>query len=88
MNSDSGFDGSFSFKKTYPDAPNPGLHLSDLGSVGLPLSLSDAEAVKSRCAQAPFGKGERTVVDKTVRDTWEMDASKVCTASLLCLERL
>ncbi|KAF7332515.1 hypothetical protein MKEN_00133700 [Mycena kentingensis (nom. inval.)] len=26
---------------------------------------------------APFGKGERTIVDKDVRDTWEMDASKV-----------
>ncbi len=47
------------------------------------ILYSDAEAVKSRCAQAPFGKGERTVVDKTVRDTWEIDASKVRTASVL-----
>lgn len=71
------FKGTFSFHKTYTDAPNPGLCLSDLGIVGLPLSIRDAEAVKSRCTQAPFGKGERTLIDKTVRDTWQMDASEV-----------
>lgn len=27
--------------------------------------------------RAPFGKGERTVVDVEVRDTWELDPSHV-----------
>lgn len=39
--------------------------------------MRDAEAIKSRANQAPFGMGERTVVDKSVRDTWELDASQV-----------
>lgn len=68
---------AFSFSRSYPDAPNPGLKLADLGLVGLPLSARDADAIKSCGEQAPFGKGERTVVDKSVRDTWEMDAKKV-----------
>lgn len=68
---------AFSFRQTYPDAPNPVLSLADLGTVGLPLSTREADAVKSRAVQAPFGMGERTLVDKTVRDTWEMDSAKV-----------
>jgi hypothetical protein len=55
----------------------PILALGDLGTFGLPLSPRDAELIKTRCTQAPFGKGERTVVDREVRDTWEMDTSEV-----------
>ncbi|KAJ7129787.1 hypothetical protein C8R44DRAFT_777696 [Mycena epipterygia] len=71
------FQGSFYFHKTYTDFPNPILRLGSLGHVGLPLSSREAKHVISHCIQAPFGKGERTLVDKSVRDTWEMDASQV-----------
>ncbi|KZV92506.1 hypothetical protein EXIGLDRAFT_614267 [Exidia glandulosa HHB12029] len=69
--------GTFYFSRTYEDAPNPVLRLADLGTVGLPLSSREAAAVIERCTQAPFGKGERTVVDKDVRDTWELDGKQV-----------
>ncbi|KZV95593.1 hypothetical protein EXIGLDRAFT_644081 [Exidia glandulosa HHB12029] len=71
------FEGNIAFSHTYHDAPNPTLRLDNLGLVGLPLSTREARAVIDACVQAPFGKGERTVVDKEVRDTWEMDAAKV-----------
>ncbi|KAL1723986.1 hypothetical protein EV715DRAFT_286048 [Schizophyllum commune] len=73
------FTGEIASHKTYLDAPIPGLNLlaNDIGPVGLPLNEREARVVKSGCKQAPFGKGERTVVDKSVRDTWEMDASLV-----------
>ncbi|EJD55223.1 hypothetical protein AURDEDRAFT_35671, partial [Auricularia subglabra TFB-10046 SS5] len=69
--------GSFYFSRTYEDAPNPILRLAELDTVGLPLSKRDASAIIDKCEQAPFGKGERTVVDKEVRDTWQMDATEV-----------
>ncbi|GJE87366.1 hypothetical protein PsYK624_034490 [Phanerochaete sordida] len=71
------FQAAFSFHRPYPEAPNPALTLSDLGVVGLPLSTRDADAIKSRSVQAPFGMGERTMVDTAVRDTWEIDAKQV-----------
>ncbi|EJD55214.1 hypothetical protein AURDEDRAFT_118417 [Auricularia subglabra TFB-10046 SS5] len=71
------FHGSFYFSRTYDDAPNPILRLRDLGTVGLPLSVREAAAIIEKSEQAPFGKGERTLVDKEVRDTWQMDADKV-----------
>lgn len=89
MNGNVDFKGAASYHRTYNrEAPNPGLKLADLGAVGLPLSTREADAVRSRCRQAPFGKGERTLVDKTVRDTWELDAKEVnrqLRIVLLCL---
>ncbi|KAJ7068789.1 hypothetical protein C8F01DRAFT_1247277 [Mycena amicta] len=75
--SDLNFKGEFAFGRAFPDAPNPCLDLDDVGLVGLPLSPAMARSVIAQCIQAPFGKGERTIVDKEVRDTWEMDATKV-----------
>ena len=74
------FTGEIASHKTYLDAPIPGLNLlaNGIGPIGLPLNEREAQVVKSGCKPAPFGKGERTVVDKSVRDTWEMDASLVC----------
>lgn len=57
------------------------MELTDVGTVSLPLEEAGAERVKSKCTQAPFGKGERTVVDRDVRDTWEMDANAVSRTS-------
>ena len=59
------------------NSPNPCLSISGLGLVGLPLSERDAKAIISCAALAPFGRGERTVVDKDVRDTWEIEPSKL-----------
>ncbi|KAG8962450.1 hypothetical protein FRC05_005342 [Tulasnella sp. 425] len=71
------FEGTFYFNKTYTDAPNPVLRLNTLGRIGLPLSQREAKHVAANSGQAPFGMGERTLVDTNVRDTWEMDAAEV-----------
>ena len=55
----------------------PGLEVEGVGSVGLPLTGVHAEAIKACCEPAPYGKGEETRLDRTVRDTWQLDASKV-----------
>ncbi|KAJ3484093.1 hypothetical protein NLI96_g5882 [Meripilus lineatus] len=71
------FIGAFSFSKTFTDAPNPSLDIQGLGTIGVPLSNHDAEAIKSMAEQAPFGMGAKSVIDKTVRDTWEIDAKLI-----------
>ncbi|KAL1750071.1 hypothetical protein FB107DRAFT_279987 [Schizophyllum commune] len=62
------FTGEIASHKTYLDAPIPGLNLlaNDIGPIGLPLNEREAQVVKAGCKQAPFGKGERTVVDKSI----------------------
>lgn len=76
-------DHNFSFKGNFYHASilnyalNPCLCISGLGLVGLPLSERDAKAIISCSTLAPFGHGERTVIDKDVRDTWEIEPSRI-----------
>ncbi|KAG8949005.1 hypothetical protein FRC00_008348, partial [Tulasnella sp. 408] len=77
LKSDLKFEGSFYFNKTYTDAPNPVLRLNTMGRIGLPLNQREAIHIAANSKQAPFGMGERTLVDTNVRDTWEMDATDV-----------
>lgn len=50
----------------------PGLEVEGLGPVGLPLSDLQAKALRKVCEQAPYGKGERTLVDTSVRKVWRL----------------
>ncbi|MCX7418042.1 MAG: 2OG-Fe(II) oxygenase [Planctomycetia bacterium] len=50
----------------------PGLEVSGLGPIGLPLTASQAQELKTFCAQAPYGKGEETLVDVSVRRVWHL----------------
>lgn len=52
--------------------PDPGLDIEGVGPVGLLLSPEIAPILIKVCSQAPFGKGSSTLVDRQVRDTWEV----------------
>ncbi|KAF8908585.1 hypothetical protein CPB84DRAFT_1767012 [Gymnopilus junonius] len=75
------FEGTFYHAGLLTAAPNPCLHISGLGFVGLPLSDRDAKCIVSCATLAPFGHGERTLVDKIVRDTWEIEPARVTFAN-------
>lgn len=69
--------GTFATSGHFPSAPNPVLSIDGIGIVGLPLSSRDAEIIIAAATQAPFGHGERTVVNTDVRDTWELQPNQV-----------
>jgi predicted 2-oxoglutarate/Fe(II)-dependent dioxygenase YbiX len=58
-------------------AMSPGLEVTGLGPIPLPLGKRHADALKKRARQAPYGKGIQTVVDTSVRNVWEIDAGKI-----------
>ena len=68
--------GSFALSSKIDNAPSPGLFVRSVGSIGLPLSTRDAHLIAQACHQAPFGQGSETVVDRTVRNTWELNADQ------------
>ncbi|KAI0058503.1 hypothetical protein BV25DRAFT_1891156 [Artomyces pyxidatus] len=76
---DEGFDflGTYAVSTVYTSAHNPCLAIDGFGIVGLPLSVPEALRLRSVCNRAPFGKGQRTVIDTEVRDTWELDPSSI-----------
>lgn len=59
----------------------PGLTVAGEGPVALPLASQQAESLKIRARQAPYGKGAQTLVDVDVRRVWEIDAEKVSFAN-------
>ncbi|KAJ3037852.1 hypothetical protein HDV00_001267 [Rhizophlyctis rosea] len=65
--------GHFVASGTLEDAPIVGLSVHDVGVIGLPLSEHQAKEMISQCAPAPFGRREATLLDKKVRDTWQLE---------------
>ncbi len=60
---------------TWGDRPltMPGLEVTGLGAVRLPLGTTQARKLIKLGRQAPYGKGTETVVDTNVRRVWELD---------------
>jgi hypothetical protein len=69
--------GSFATSGSFTNYVHPGISVDGVGSIRLPLSSVDAESLIRASRPAPFGKGNQTLVDETVRKTWEIDGSKV-----------
>lgn len=59
----------------------PGLEVSGVGTIALPLDKRQAAALKKQARQAPYGKGTETVVDTKVRRVWEIDAESITFAN-------
>lgn len=57
-------------------APLPSLEVAGLGPVGLPLTAAQAPQLIKRCRQAPYGKGEKTLVDTGVRRVWQLEPDR------------
>ncbi|KAH6918150.1 hypothetical protein BKA70DRAFT_1381122 [Coprinopsis sp. MPI-PUGE-AT-0042] len=66
------------YQDTYEALADPEITIERLGKIPLPLKTNkQADKIIQFARQAPFGKGEETVVDTKVRDTWEIDGSKI-----------
>jgi len=54
-----------------------GLEITGVGMVGFPIIPAQAQAIIQQCYQAPYGRGEETVLDREVRSTWQLDATQI-----------
>jgi 2OG-Fe(II) oxygenase superfamily len=50
-----------------------GLEVDGLGDIALPMKGKTVKALVAACQVAPYGKGTQTLVDKKVRNTYELD---------------
>ncbi|KAI1328979.1 hypothetical protein F5Y16DRAFT_409499 [Xylariaceae sp. FL0255] len=63
--------GDFATSHKYLFHSNPAICI-DTTTVPLPLTDQNATFIKNVSQQAPFGKGDKTIVDTTIRHTWEL----------------
>jgi 2OG-Fe(II) oxygenase superfamily len=55
----------------------PSLRVDGVGPVALPLLPMQAEQLIAVAQQAPYGRGEQTLIDPTVRRTWQISPDRV-----------
>lgn len=68
--------GSFMTQKLLSAAVIPGLHVPGVGAIGLPISTDHAKAMIKSSRMSPYGKGTETLVNETVRKSWQLDANQ------------
>src|SRR6266536_2461463 len=54
----------------------PGLEVEGVGSIGCPVAAADAKRLIAKATQAPYGRGEETIVDPNVRRVWQIEPSQ------------
>jgi hypothetical protein len=59
------------------DAPIPRVEVDGVGVLSFPVPASQIEAVIKRAHRAPYGRGEHTIVDTSVRNAWQLDSADV-----------
>ncbi|KAL1596514.1 hypothetical protein SLS60_009161 [Paraconiothyrium brasiliense] len=69
--------GTFATSDSINNFVNPGISIDPIGLIRLPLSAEDTKAIAHASHKAPFGKDQRTLVEESVRKTWEIQASEV-----------
>ena len=55
----------------------PGLEVGGIGPIALPLLPVQAEQLIAVASQAPYGRGDQTIIDTEVRRTWQINADQV-----------
>jgi hypothetical protein len=55
----------------------PGLQIRGADEIGFPINAPQIKEMLKVAHQAPFGKGSKTVLDKTVRSASEIDADQI-----------
>ena len=58
-------------------APMPRLEVDDVGVLSFPVPELQARALIEVAERAPYGKGTDTLVDRAVRDCWQIDAARI-----------
>lgn len=76
------FTGDFCIGANLGMLPIGGLSVEGVGVVAVPYGAGAAAAMKTVAIQAPYGLGSQTLVDKKVRDCYQIDAGSITTTPI------
>ena len=57
--------------------PMPMIQVDGVGLLSFPLAQAQIAALTAAAERAPYGRGEQTVLDMSVRRVWQIDAARV-----------
>lgn len=59
------------------ETPMPKLEIEGVGVIAFPLQPSQAASIIKRSTKAPYGRGEATIVDSSIRNVWQLPPNQV-----------
>ncbi len=59
------------------EIPMPRVEVKGVGTLSFPTSRPQIEALVQHATQAPYGRGEETIVDTSVRNVWQIGPTEV-----------
>lgn len=68
--------GSFATCRTAPVGELP-IEVTGVGELAMPVTAAQAKQLRLVARPAKYGQGEQTILDRRVRDTWEVARSRV-----------
>lgn len=68
--------GSFATRRTSP-LRDLAIEVRGVGELGLPVTAAQAKQLRLVARPARYGHGDQTILDRRVRDTWEIPRSRV-----------
>ena len=70
--------GPSDFSSHFTETPtNLKMEVKGVGSLKFPINITQAKALIKEATYAPFGHKEKTIVDLSVRNVWEISGNKV-----------
>ncbi len=69
-------EGSFATRRTAP-VDDLVIEVKGVGDVRYPVTVAQAKELRNIARPAKYGQGEKTILDRRVRDTWEVPLSRV-----------
>ena len=55
---------------------SPVIKIEGIPEIRQPIDDPEAKAIIDKCSRAPYGRGEETIVDTSVRKSWQLDPSQ------------
>src|SRR5438105_10425252 len=59
------------------EIPMPGMEVEGVGSLSFPVPQAQVAALIQHATRAPYGRGEQTILDESVRKVWQLPAEAV-----------
>ncbi len=59
------------------ETPMPRVEVEGVGVISFPVPETQIQQLIQRATRAPYGRGEETIVDESVRKVWQLPASQV-----------
>src|SRR3990167_2278417 len=65
------------FVQGLKELPLPKIEISEVGTISFPVPVNQVKEIIKKATQAPFGRGKATILDTSVRNSWQLSPEDI-----------